>query len=75
MLDIQPDPRPIGVLLRERGITFTELSLKDNIVAIGLPDSDNIPLDTILYAWGLIEALGLTRLYLKLRGKYILVGP
>lgn len=70
---IEHDAQAIGTLLSSKGVVFTELYARDNMLVIGIPDGPYITLETVSYVWGVVDALSLDCAFIKFRGGYLLV--
>jgi hypothetical protein len=68
---IEHDRKSIGALLEEHGVFFRNISVRDNILRLTLPDMETMPLENILYVDALTEALGLDGAYLTVNNKTI----
>lgn len=66
---IEYDKHSIGDLLESKGVIFRELSVRDNILRITLPDMDYVPLENVLYVSAIIEALGISGAYLTVNNR------
>lgn len=72
MIDIAPDPRPISALLVEKGISFSEFSVRNGVLIIRLTEEPSI--ETIVYLATVAECLGFKSTHITFKGMTLFVG-